>query len=178
MYVMYYVLQKYFKNDQWAKSGGPIFLKIGGESPARSSWVLNGNLTYLKWAEKFGATVYHLEHRYYGDSHLFGAGDAFKNKAYLSYLSSLQMLYDVANFIRTVNIEMNLTEPAKWILFGGSYSGSLALWMRELFPGLVYGAVGSSAPLEAKLDFYGRSGLVRIKYSIDTFMGRDLHLNA
>lgn len=28
--------------------------------------------------------------------------------------------------------------------------------MRQLFPDLVLGAVGSSAPVEAKLDFYGK----------------------
>ncbi|KAK6018975.1 hypothetical protein OSTOST_15408 [Ostertagia ostertagi] len=141
--------KRFFKNEQWAKPDGPIFLMIGGESPARPSWVLNENLTYLE----FGATVYLLEHRYYGESHLFEAVGAFKNKIYTYYLSSLQMLYDVANFIRTVNTEMGTDKPAKWIVFGGSYSGSLALWMRQLFPDLVHGAVGSSAPLEAKLDF-------------------------
>ncbi|PIO57944.1 hypothetical protein TELCIR_20635, partial [Teladorsagia circumcincta] len=111
---------KYFKNEQWAEPGGPIFLMIGGESAGSPSWVLNGNLTYLKWAKKFNATVYFLEHRYYGDSHLFQAGDAFKTKTYASYLSSMQMLYDVANFIRTVNVDLD--EPAKWIVFGGSYA--------------------------------------------------------
>ncbi|RCN45825.1 hypothetical protein ANCCAN_08122 [Ancylostoma caninum] len=33
-------------------------------------------------------------------------------------------------------------------------TGCLALWMRAAFPDLVQGAVGSSAPVEAKLDFY------------------------
>ncbi|KAK6019444.1 hypothetical protein OSTOST_14921, partial [Ostertagia ostertagi] len=90
--------QRYFKNEQWAKPGGPIFLMIGGESAGSPLWVLNGKLTYLKWAKMFGAAT----------------------KPYASYLSSMQMLYDVANFIRTVNVELD--EPAKWIVFGGSYA--------------------------------------------------------
>ncbi|XGW14132.1 hypothetical protein V3C99_000438 [Haemonchus contortus] len=145
--------QKYYKNEQWAKPYGPNFLMIGGESPRHPSWVLNENLTYLTWAKEFGATVYLLEHRYYGDSDLLHLYDENKSEeAYTTYLSSLQMLYDVANFIRTVDAETD--KPRKWIVFGGSYAGSLALWMRKLFPELVDGAIGSSAPLEAKLDFH------------------------
>ncbi|VDL86639.1 unnamed protein product, partial [Nippostrongylus brasiliensis] len=62
--------QRYFKNGQWAQPGGPMFLMIGGEGPESSRWVLNENITYLTWAKKFGATVYLLEHRYYGEKYL------------------------------------------------------------------------------------------------------------
>ncbi|PIO55593.1 hypothetical protein TELCIR_23019, partial [Teladorsagia circumcincta] len=95
---------------------------IGGESPRHPRWVVNENLSYLQWAKTFGATVYLLEHRHYGESSLIGAADAFKGRTYTSYLSSLQMLYDVANFIQTVNVRLALAKPAKWITFGGSYS--------------------------------------------------------
>ncbi|RCN45494.1 serine carboxypeptidase S28 [Ancylostoma caninum] len=142
--------QKYSKNTQWATPGGPNFIMIGGEGPQSSKWVLNENITYLTWAKKFGATVYALEHRYYGDSIVGGTED--DPNPDLTYLSSIQMLYDVANFIRNVNFNTNNTAP--WIAFGGSYPGCLALWMRQMFPDLVLGAVGSSAPVEAKLDFY------------------------
>ncbi|XGW14131.1 hypothetical protein V3C99_000437 [Haemonchus contortus] len=148
--------QRYFKNEQWAKPDGPIFLMIGGNSPIHPEWVLNENYTYLQWAKKFGATVYLLEHRYYGESDLVTTWDESTDITlkmnYLTYLSSLQMLHDVANFIENVDAENG--KQGKWILFGGSYAGSLALWMRELFPDLVHGAIGSSAPLEAKMDFY------------------------
>lgn len=72
----------------------------------------------------------------------------------MKYLSSRQYLGDVANFIRTQNRNLNLTNP-KWIVFGGSYAGALALWFRELYPELAIGAVGSSAPIQPVLDFYG-----------------------
>ncbi|VDO20252.1 unnamed protein product [Haemonchus placei] len=148
--------QRYFKNEQWAKPDGPIFLMLGGNSPIHAQWVLNENYTYLKWAKKFGATVYLLEHRYYGESDLktpwMESTDITLKLTYTTHLSSRQMLHDVANFIRNVDAENG--KQGKWILFGGSYAGSLALWMRKLFPDLVYGAVGSSAPLEAKMDFH------------------------
>ncbi|KAK6040356.1 hypothetical protein COOONC_22139 [Cooperia oncophora] len=114
-----HVSQKFYKNRQWAKEGGPIFLKIGGESPASPAWVLNENLTYLTWAKKFGATVYMLEHRYYGQSKI--TKEPTSTGWYTDYLSSMQMLFDVANFIRNVNAQMGSDKPPKWITFGGSY---------------------------------------------------------
>lgn len=60
----------------------------------------------------------------------------------------------MANFIEYVNGKRDDTSP--WIVFGGSYSGALALWMRQQFPNLVAGAVGSSGPIQAKVDFYGK----------------------
>ena len=43
----------------------------------------------------------------------------------------------------------NFTGP--WIAFGGSYSGSMAAWLRQKFPHLISGAISSSGPLEAKV---------------------------
>ena len=55
-------------NSQWAKKGGPMFLMIGGEGEEKSTWVTNPNLTWTVYAQQQGATVYLLEHRYYGES--------------------------------------------------------------------------------------------------------------
>ncbi|CAJ1388317.1 unnamed protein product [Effrenium voratum] len=60
-----------------------------------------------------------------------------------------------------------------WVAFGGSYSGALAAWVRQLYPEAFAAAVASSAPVEAQLKLrrhelslvntvpichYGRSG--------------------
>ncbi|KIH55501.1 hypothetical protein ANCDUO_14342 [Ancylostoma duodenale] len=104
-----------------------MFLYIGGESPLGSVWVKGFGMFHQKLAEKLGATVFALEHRYYGDSVVGGTGkDANPD---LTYLSSLQMLYDVANFIRTMNAKMNKTP--KWITFGGSYAEYLEVVERS-----------------------------------------------
>ena len=72
----------------------------------------------------------------------------------LKYLSSEQALADLAYFIEGQNNQFGLTGN-KWIVFGGSYPGSLAAWFRLKYPHLAYGAVASSAPLLAKINFKG-----------------------
>lgn len=72
----------------------------------------------------------------------------------LRFLSSEQALADLAYFIEAMNTKFNLDESTKWIAFGGSYPGSLAAWLREKYPHLVYGSVSTSGPLLAKADFF------------------------
>lgn len=72
----------------------------------------------------------------------------------LSYLTSEQALADLANFIVKMNEKYRFGDT-RWILFGGSYPGSLAAWMRLKYPHLVTASVSSSGPLLAKVDFTG-----------------------
>lgn len=73
----------------------------------------------------------------------------------LKYLTSHQALADIALFIESMNVKYRLDSSQKWIVFGGSYAGSLAAWAREKYPNLIYGAISSSGPLLAKVDFTG-----------------------
>lgn len=71
----------------------------------------------------------------------------------LRYLSSDQALADLASFRNYIHEKYNLTDSNKWIAFGGSYSGSLAAWLRLKYPHLIHAAVSSSGPLQALADF-------------------------
>lgn len=71
----------------------------------------------------------------------------------LTYLSSEQALADLAYFITAMNEKYAIGSDQRWIAFGGSYSGSLAAWLREKYPHLVHGSISSSGPLLAKADF-------------------------
>ncbi|XP_066600225.1 putative serine protease F56F10.1 [Prorops nasuta] len=139
--------QRYFVNATFYKSGGPAFLMIGGEGTASPKWMLEGQ--WIEYAKQFGALCFQLEHRFYGKSHpTFDT--SIKN---LAYLSSEQALADLAYFIEGMNESFKLSNGTKWIVFGGSYPGSLAAWMRLKYPHLVHGAVSSSGPLLAQIDF-------------------------
>nr|CAD7395996.1 unnamed protein product [Timema cristinae] len=79
----------------------------------------------------------------------------------LRYLSSEQALADLAEFIEAMNDKYKLTSATKWIVFGGSYPGSLAAWLRFKYPHLIHGAVSTSGPLLAKADFQEYYGVVQ-----------------
>jgi len=123
---------------------------IGGEGPESASWLdPSRNLEWTRMARQQGAMMFILEHRYYGASQPFRD----LSTPNLRFLSSVQMLEDVGTFIPAMITQFNL-QGAKWIAFGGSYSGSLAAWMRQRHPELIIGAVGSSGPVQAKVDFF------------------------
>jgi hypothetical protein len=79
----------------------------------------------------------------------------------LAYLHSQEALADIANFIGSKNDEYKFNSNIKWILFGGSYPGSLVAWARLKYPHLVHASISSSAPLLAKVDF---SGMILLLY--------------
>ncbi len=87
--------------------------------------------------------------RFYGESH--PTEDASTEN--LKYLSSRQALADFAHFHDLMIVKYKMTQRNKWICFGGSYSGALSAWLRQLYPNVVVGAVASSAPVLAKFDF-------------------------
>ncbi|CAG2119239.1 unnamed protein product [Medioppia subpectinata] len=96
-----------------------------------------------------------LEHRYYGKSWPTACKlTQFRNMSVenLQYLTSQQALQDAAYFIEYLTTKLALSDN-KWVIFGGSYSGSLAAWFRAKYPHLVVGAIASSAPIEAVVNF-------------------------
>ncbi|GJX95962.1 lysosomal Pro-X carboxypeptidase [Tanacetum coccineum] len=140
--------QRYLINtDHWVGPTrvGPIFLYCGNEGDIEWFAVNSGFVWEL--APRFGALVVFPEHRYYGDSMPFGSlEEAFKNASTLAYLTAEQALADYA--VLTTDLKRNLSaEASPVILFGGSYGGMLAAWMRLKYPHIAIGALASSAPI-------------------------------
>lgn len=133
--------QRYVVNDADYREGGPGFLYVGGEGAFNDSLVSTGLVAEL--AKEHGGAVYGLEHRYYGTSHPFGD----LSVANLRFLSSDQALEDLKSFTDGVG------RHRRWFLVGSSYSGALAAWARQKYPRVFYGALASSAPIEARADF-------------------------
>ncbi|CAG2108608.1 unnamed protein product [Medioppia subpectinata] len=146
--------QRYFVEDSHYKTGGPVFLMISGESEAGTFWLTN--MTYMgEIAPKFGALAVVLEHRYYGKS----VPTPDLSTENLKYLSSELALKDTQQFALYLMKKLSL-EGSKWVVFGGSYAGNLAAWFREKYPNIAAGAIASSAPVEAVVDFMGYAGVV------------------
>ncbi|KAJ8414530.1 hypothetical protein AAFF_G00037320 [Aldrovandia affinis] len=140
--------QRFFVNEEhWEAPNGPVFLFIGGEAAISMINVLAGH--HVDMAEEHGALLLALEHRFYGESINPDGLDTEQ----LSYLSSQQALADLVAFHHYISQRYDLSHKNTWISFGGSYPGSLSAWLRGQFPHLIYGAVASSAPVKAKLDF-------------------------
>ncbi|CBZ50362.1 protein F23B2.12, partially confirmed by transcript evidence, related [Neospora caninum Liverpool] len=132
----------------------PVFVYIGGEGPLSSMEVKQGLLAEM--GEAFGASVYALEHRYYGDSHP-RPDSSVPN---LQWLTSHQALGDLAAFVAHVKREQAEQHPQNVspedipvIVFGCSYPGSLAAYARSKYPASILGAISSSSPVEASALF-------------------------
>nr|XP_055051605.1 thymus-specific serine protease [Misgurnus anguillicaudatus] len=140
--------QRFMVNEvYWQHSDGPIFLYIGGEGPLSKYSLLYGH--HVEMAERHEALLVALEHRFYGKSI---NPDGLETDQ-LRYLSSQQALADLAAFHHYISQRFGLSYKNTWISFGGSYAGALSAWLRGKFPHLIYGAVASSAPVHAQLDF-------------------------
>jgi len=141
--------QRYIVNQTfWRGNGFPIFVMLGGEGPMGEA-ELAGHFILNEKAEKYGALMVSVEHRFYGESI---PGDGTLSTENLRLLSADQALADFAVFIDFIKKEFKAAD-SKVVTFGGSYSGSLSAWMRQKYPNLVDISYASSAPVFAKLDF-------------------------
>ena len=142
--------QRYFVNvTLWERDNGPVFLMLGGEGPADPDWLATDTEIMVN-AAKYKAFVIFLEHRFYGESH----PTPDTSLSNLVYLSSRQALRDAVYFKEYMVTLHNMTDNNKWVSFGGSYSGALSGWLRMLYPETVAGAVATSGPVQAELNFY------------------------
>eukprot|EP00050_Salpingoeca_kvevrii_P017699 m.67439 g.67439 ORF g.67439 m.67439 type:complete len:617 (-) comp7680_c0_seq1:23-1873(-) len=128
---------------RWATGPSPpILFYAGNESPVEE-YVNNTGLMY-DLAAKLEAFVVFAEHRFFGESipHVAGVENC------MAFVSSAQALADYAMLVPELKARNNLTE-SKVVVFGGSYGGMLAAWMRMKYPNVVDGAISASAPIWA-----------------------------
>ncbi|KAI1714120.1 serine carboxypeptidase s28 domain-containing protein [Ditylenchus destructor] len=151
--------QRYFVNTQWNSTAVNV-LYLEGESPASSSSVSDSNLPHVALAKDLKATVYCLEHRFYGASQPFQAN----TRNNLGFLSSRQAVEDIRNFVNAQNSATGQQNP-KWIVVGASYAGALALWFRQKYPTLSAGVISSSPVVIPTNDFYTYERNVEVAYS-------------
>ncbi|XP_052197000.1 uncharacterized protein LOC127804226 isoform X2 [Diospyros lotus] len=140
--------QRYLINtDHWSGPTrmGPIFFYCGNEG--NIEWFAENTGFVWELAPRFGAMVIFPEHRYYGGSMPYGSGEeAYRNATTLSHLTAEQAIADFA--VLLTDLKRNLSAQASpVVLFGGSYGGMLAAWMRLKYPHVAIGALASSAPI-------------------------------
>ena len=141
---------RYWVDDSFWNGATPIvLLAMGGEG---ASGPPGGQMA--EFAREWGALQLSIEHRFYGES------SPARGYGELRLLGVEQALADAAAFVRFATGALRIPAGARWITFGGSYSGELAAWMRIRYPHLVYGAFASSAPVTASADFWGYDGIV------------------
>ncbi|KYM93462.1 Putative serine protease K12H4.7 [Cyphomyrmex costatus] len=138
---------RYKENSAFLKKNGPMLIMIGGEWEITDGF-LQGGLMY-EIGVKYHGLMYYTEHRFYGQSR--PTKDISTEN--LQYLNADQALADLAYFIQTKKKEKNLGKSIV-IVVGCSYAGNMAAWARLKYPHLIQGTLASSAPVQAKADFY------------------------
>lgn len=136
----------FYENDEFFATDGPLFVYIGGEWTAQPSTLRGGHI--FDMARQFNGSLLYPEHRFYGQSI---PGDL--TVANLRYLTVEQALADLANFIAHVRRQPRYARSSV-VLVGASYSATMAVWFRQMYPHLTVGAWASSAPIHAQVDFY------------------------
>ncbi|GAU48023.1 hypothetical protein TSUD_183410, partial [Trifolium subterraneum] len=111
--------QRYLINTQnWTVGSGPIFLYCGNEGDI--VWFAQNTGFVWEIAPKFGAMVVFPE---------VSKEEAYKNATTLAFLNAEQALADFA--VLVTDLKRNLSAiDCPVVLFGGSYGGMLAAWMR------------------------------------------------
>ncbi|KAF0691060.1 Aste57867_17641 [Aphanomyces stellatus] len=149
--------QRYHFNNAWFKgAGSPVFVYINGENVADPASTTSPSYFMNELAQKYGALVVSVEHRFYGKSQ--PTGDLTNES--LKYLTMGQALADLANFQDYFVGQQNLTKANKWVTFGGSYPGMLSGFAKSKYPERFAGSIASSAPINTKVDFYEYADVV------------------
>ncbi|EDQ86101.1 uncharacterized protein MONBRDRAFT_33933 [Monosiga brevicollis MX1] len=103
--------------------------------------------TGLMWenAADFKALIVFAEHRFFGQSQVTPGADGPSTSEYPLF-SVEQAMADYNHFLFEFKQNRSI-EDSPVIVFGGSYGGMLAAWLRIKYPETFLGAVAASAPI-------------------------------
>lgn len=148
-FALRYIISEEFNPDKT----GPILFYAGNEGAIEGFYDNSGFMTRTL-AERLNATVVFGEHRYYGQSYPFDSKEEAMKPENLKYLSVEQVMMDYVTLLEHIKAERGYDNNAEHInprtpiyVFGGSYGGMLASWLRMKYPATFHGAIASSAPI-------------------------------
>ena len=136
--------QQYQLNTTYFKHGGPILFYQGAEG---AEMACVENFVLHDWAEKTGAILAGLEHRFFGLSQPPGFNETTATAADYAPLTINNTLLDSVNFIQWVKKTVPGAKHSKAIVMGGSYGGTLATLLRLWHPDTFFGAIPSGPEL-------------------------------
>jgi hypothetical protein len=145
---------RYWFDAQYYKPGGPVFVLLSGETSGegRLAFLQKGIVNQVAQATNGIGVI--LEHRYYGTSFPY---ENVTTES-LRFLSTEQALAEINHFAKNVKfdgIDEDLTAPnAPWIVYGGSYAGAQAAFMRVAYPETFWGAISSSGVTVAIYEYW------------------------
>lgn len=145
---------RYWFDASHYKPGGPVFVLLSGETSGEGRLPFLQKGIVAQVAEATNGIGVILEHRYYGTS--FPVPDLSVEN--LRFLTTEQSLAEINYFARNVKFEgiyEDMTAPnAPWIVYGGSYAGAQAAFMRVAYPETFWGAISSSGVTVAIYDYW------------------------
>lgn len=131
------------------QEGDLAMLYINGEAAAHGS--PDGYMSI--YGRNVSAVMFGLEHRFYGES----MPAPLTNRSMLSHLTVENALADLEYF--RLWLEANvLHRQMRWFIVGGSYSGALSAWMKEVYPTSYEAAWSSSGVVNARFDYFAFDG--------------------
>lgn len=145
---------RYWIDTSNYKPGGPVFVLLSGETSGvgRLPFLQKGIVAQVTQAT--GGVGVILEHRYYGTS--FPTLDiSTENLRFLSTEQSLAEIDYFARHVKFAGIDEDLTAPnTPWIVYGGSYAGAQAAFLRVVYPETFWGTISSSGVTKAIYDYW------------------------
>jgi hypothetical protein len=145
---------RYWFDATYYREGGPVIVLESGETDGtgRLPFLQKGIVAQL--AQATGGLGVILEHRYYGTS--FPTPNLSTEN--LRFLTTEQALADVAYYathVKFPGVEQDLTAPGTpWIVYGGSYAGAMAAFLRVVYPDVFWGAISSSGVTVAVYEYW------------------------